>query len=337
MLTKTIAFSGFIALFNLLLIVAMIIFGRQSPPLQLLFIGQNGRFHLYDVVRNVSRESSSDLKQVLIINDNVQWLPGQTLGFLGMTRGITGEIYLLDVRRKALSHYQVENFNHREVVWSPDGQRVAFTDPNNTQVYISEHPDLFYRITERAGLYGELAWSPDGTQLALSVFQGGLFHLALLDLQTQELSVFDVQDSSAILPQWSPDGRALLFALSRANDVEIHQWDVRQKKLEQVTSFPGLASHPAWSPDGKQIAFVLSDDISQTIAVIDSDGGNLRRLMRTPHLYTSLIWSSDSRWLAFVNRAGLDSTLYVQSVINLDQPALRVGTIPRYSPVIWRG
>src|SRR5690242_18089036 len=103
---------GFI---NLTLIAGMLMLGRMSPSIELIFVGEDRRFYLYDVWKQFPHPVSEALDHILINQESADWLPHQQqVKFLGLN--VVGEIYTLDVRRKTLDHYQVENFNHRAVV-----------------------------------------------------------------------------------------------------------------------------------------------------------------------------------------------------------------------------
>jgi TolB protein len=143
---------------------------------------------------------------------------------------------------------------------SPDGRRIAFitggcqptseccsvgvVDPAGRPAReLAKLPDRF--------TYEEIAWSPDGSRVALEVS----------DLDTDPLGIFVARrDGSGLRrltprgiygedPAWSPDGESIAFAawtVTRSYDLYTIRSDGGE--LRQVTRTPGTEHSPDWIP-----------------------------------------------------------------------------------------
>ncbi len=162
--------------------------------------------------------------------------------------------------------------------WSPDGGQVAFDTSSYveaTQVYTGEvwilNPATGVKqlVFTRSGhllSIGDLAWSPDGTRLALTIGTypsagaagPGESDVYVLELATDALQQV-TQGGYNGSPTWSPDGR--LIAYTNVDETWqgrlVIAWaDGRCSVRPLPPAGKGTRySDPAWSPDGRQIAF----------------------------------------------------------------------------------
>jgi TolB protein len=153
--------------------------------------------------------------------------------------------------------------------FSPDGTLIAFvSDKNSTfpTVWLMNAADGTGRHALPApGLAQQeaadaLAWSPDGTQLAVTLFnEPGPTQIALIPLGpgNRQLSriVTDVP-GGALDPAWAPDGSWIAFAGREGYTVEIYAEQPDGSSLTRLTNDGALARSPAWSPDGRRVAYL---------------------------------------------------------------------------------
>ena len=153
--------------------------------------------------------------------------------------------------------------------FSPDGTLIAFvSDKSSTfpTVWLMNAADGTGRHALPApGLAQEeaadaLAWSPDGTQLAVTLFnEPGPTQIALipLGLANRQLSriVTDLP-GGALDPAWAPDGSWIAFAGREGYAVEIYAEQPDGSSLTRLTNDGALARSPAWSPDGRRVAYL---------------------------------------------------------------------------------
>jgi TolB protein len=105
-----------------------------------------------------------------------------------------------------------------------------------------------------------LSWSPDGAQLALTVFnEPGPAQIAVLPLEATVRNpgrMLTTMAGGALDPAWSPDGTWLAFAGHDASAIEIYVMQPDGTSLTRLTSDGMLARSPVWSPDGQHIAYL---------------------------------------------------------------------------------
>lgn len=152
--------------------------------------------------------------------------------------------------------------------WSPDGQRIAFTDsrtnPGSTQeefVGIYTVPAGGGEVNELTGeadsvAHGPIAFSPDGRRIAF-FSNGAIRTISSTGGEPSKVLVASVRSSAQSDLAWSPDGTKI--AHSGAGRIWIAS--VAGGAPEAlVTGLPQGTRHGSfsWSPDGKRIAFVGS-------------------------------------------------------------------------------
>jgi len=150
-----------------------------------------------------------------------------------------------------------------EPAWSADGARLAYDDApfsGGMCGYCSGNVVLADADGRRrsvlpgadAGSSGDMspAWSPSGTQIAVSdTFNGGVFAVALEGGTRTRLA-----PDAAASPAWSPDGTLVAYVGSfSGGDVQaVEPTGANPRALLPGSKLEALAV--AWSPDGTQLA-----------------------------------------------------------------------------------
>jgi hypothetical protein len=99
-------------------------------------------------------------------------------------------------------------------------------------------------------------WSPDGTHLAVGIWQpGGWRDIRILDLAGNTLEEVTRDRAIDCGPAWSRDGRYLFFSSDRSGVFNIYAHELATRRLFKVTNVLGGAFSPAVSPDGRTLAF----------------------------------------------------------------------------------
>jgi WD40 repeat protein len=178
------------------------------------------------------------------------------------------------------------------LAWSPDGSTIAYvvntrSEPSRSSVFVVRPGATPMRITEPSVLFSassgwgaldalngfdELAWSPDGTRLALSTSRDGLIVVPIDGSGGR--TVIDEHPGSFA---WSPDGRQIAFGDGRdlvivpaSGGTPVHHDSGTFEKIDRLKAerwlqdranwFLGIGGGIVWSPDGTLVAFTQGND-----------------------------------------------------------------------------
>lgn len=155
--------------------------------------------------------------------------------------------------------------------FSPDGKLIAFVSDKTsafpTLSVMNAADGSGRRALSTPGLQQEevdsMAWSPDGSQLAVSLFnEPGPTQIALVPLgpagtsSRQNGQVLTDMAGGALDPAWAPDGSWLAFAGHQGFAIEIYAMRPDGTSVTGLTVEGQLERSPAWSPDGRHVAFL---------------------------------------------------------------------------------
>ncbi len=175
----------------------------------------------------------------------------------------------------------------RDLVWSPDGARMAFskirTDlVDSANLWVADAKDRErVMLTQESGMQYQPAWSPDGRQLAYIGGHGyGTYEVYLINANGTDRRQLTTNHTHEFLPAWSPDGAAIAYSADATGDYEIWVISADGTGARQLTHAPGLDTRPAWSPDGRWIAFATNRTGTLEIWVMAADGSGQRPLIQ---------------------------------------------------------
>ena len=188
--------------------------------------------------------------------------------------------------------YRLGSGSHT-VVWSPDGKRVAWVQPNTPS------PDVSVMVNGKAmgptyQTAEELLWSPDGAHLT---YQG-----------TSPSGTFAVVDGQELAGgtwvkefMWSPDGKRYVFQSTGSAGLTMVVDGKPDPKARGV-----LDGSERFSPDGKHLAYgaqVGMSGVFQPMVDGVATPHNLQAFNTTNNpkiLFSELSWSPDGLHLAYV-------------------------------------
>jgi tol-pal system beta propeller repeat protein TolB len=196
--------------------------------------------------------------------------------------------------------------------WAPDGQRLAFVTSDNPRILCIINADGSHtvHVLQSMFTYGarDLAWSPDGSQIALSAEPDmNLDHreIVLINVDGTNPRRLTPTTQSDWSPSWSPDGHELVFASARSSGPGIYRMNADGSNQQRIAGTDAHDFDPVWSPDGQRIAFGSSRNLAfgSRIYAMDVDGQNVKQVTHTVNAVSFTesepTWSPDSLRIAY--------------------------------------
>jgi len=193
--------------------------------------------------------------------------------------------------------------------YSPDGRRVAFSEPaaNGEWAVSVMDADGKRRETvflERGSAALAPRWSYDGNRIVFGVGSGfdtryTPARVVMTDGSGSNAKVL-ATGAGAGFPSFSPDGKRVVFRVWGESAAErgLRILTLETGAITELTSGE-FDTFPGWSPTGKLIAFTSWRNGDFDIYSIRPDGTALRRLTTAPGNDAHAAWSPDGRYLIF--------------------------------------
>lgn len=282
-----------------------------------------------------------------------------------LLHAVDGEVRWLEV---ALPKVLGEVVNEERIpsIWSPAGDRIAFTAPHNmldpmdpndqTCVWVADANGGSSPQNMSPGSWSHSpTWSPDGTGIAFIGPRGhpeflppeccvdcGMWTVWVVDLDGGDPPK-SLSDPGHCMsgPEWGapPDGAGGTQERIAYVDANSRVWTVRPDgtDLVAVTADDGLPRHVlTWSPDSTRLAYYLTDwsapgPLPTTLYVMDYDGGNEVAIPLGYIDYEVYSWSLDSSTIAVHSYDG--SALLVH--LDVSPPVVsEIPELPQHSAIL---
>jgi Tol biopolymer transport system component len=174
----------------------------------------------------------------------------------------------------------------RDPDFSPDGQRLLMVTnkASNNQLEVLTVDRKREALTHNTDhtQYGTPRWSPDGSVIALSVWQDGRRDLWLYTPDGQPARRITSDTAIDADPVWAPDGKTLFFTSDRSSIPNIYAIDLQTERLYQVTNVVNGAVKPTLHPGGELMAYQHFTNDGWEIHALDLDPAHYRDLGLLP-------------------------------------------------------
>lgn len=228
---------------------------------------------------------------------------------------------------------------------SPAGDKVAFISNRRHYMDLYVVSALDGSVLSRLGkgeqvsmfeemhiLQGGIAWSPDGTRLAVAAKGGKYDQIYIVDAETgRVVREINPEIDGVFEPAWSPDGNTMVFVGIQDGYSDLYLYDLRDDSFIRLTESKAGEGTPAWSSDGTRLAYTSDAVLSghepdepllpvpygpENIWVMEMTSGHYRTetAVNGPFDDSNPTWGPDDSTLAFVSfRSGVRN-LYVKDL-----------------------
>jgi Tol biopolymer transport system component/serine/threonine protein kinase len=290
----------------------------------------------YAIVRRTQRDSNGRPAEIraefsrLTSQPGVEWFPslspdGKWLVYATDSGAANRHIYLQSVNgQNPLDLTRDSTADDDQPAFSPDGELIAYRSSlDGGGIFIMGRTGEAARRITRGGF--NPSWSPDGTQLAFSTEDVGLYpqnpgsgsELWTVTVNTGEARRLPVQD--AALPSWSPHNYRIAFTSRLSNRAQGGVWTI---PLNGGTATPvtrDLARNwnPEWSPDGKYLYFVSDRGGSMNLWRVAIDEPSGKTLAEPEPITTPAAYLAHPSFSADGKRIAYSSVLITANIQQL--------------------
>src|SRR5688572_16402959 len=139
--------------------------------------------------------------------------------------GVTGEVKRRILKSGIRSNYETYRFINSQANWSPDGKFLACAAKRGPRddiliVDVKRNKEVKRIEVELSGVTAP-SWSPDGTQLVFTGYEGGLSDLYVVNRDGSGLRQLTEDKYADLHPVWSPDGGSIAFATDRGPETDL--------------------------------------------------------------------------------------------------------------------
>jgi len=172
-------------------------------------------------------------------------------------------------------------------------------------------------LSEEEKTYGEPHFSPDGSKLAVQVYEAGRTNsdVWVYDLKRGVPTRLTFEEADEAAPFFSPDGQRVVFSADSSGATNIY-WKRADGsgETERLTESQITQWASSISPDGKHIVFHQSNSgTASDLFVLPLSGDRKpETFLQTPFTEAEAAFSRDGRWIAYQSNESGTVEIYVR-------------------------
>ena len=226
---------------------------------------------------------------------------------------------------------------------------ISVSRPRGNICVVNADGSGMIQLTDDQGDDSDLAWSPDGSELAFTSFRDGMRDIFVINADGTRLRRITNDSFVEAEPTWSPDGSELAFTSFRDGQRDIFVIYDDGTGRRQITNDELKEVELTWSPDGSKLAFraylnVRASGNPAHIYTVNIDGSNLTQITDETSSYSEPTWSPDGSRIAFIsggesiwglsvmNSDGRERAMLYPSILNVQYGAWSSVESPAWSP-----
>ena len=245
-----------------------------------------------------------------VSNQSLASLTSPRIAFSSNLTG-NGDIYLMDSYGKQLKRLTTFSSYEASPAWSRDNKRIAMVRPRKDASNVT-HTDIYiinadgtnghwWRSTPSPYNLNDPSWSPDGSNILVTVAANGTWFVAYLNLPGHYIGFFTDETAHVVMgkePSFNPTGDQIVYASSNRNTLQVMAATGYQHKTLLYNPQSSI-SRPVFSPDGKRIALSMTDTDGYLQIFVRNADASLKRLTTTTNANMWPSWSPDGSKLVF--------------------------------------
>ena len=218
-------------------------------------------------------------------------------------------------RKKRLAIMDQDGANHQFLTdgntlvltprFSPNQQQITFFSYRGINRGIKPSVYLYNLITGKMNILGQFPgmsfsprFSPDGSNLIMSLSQNGSTNIHLMNLDNKKIKQLTKGKAIDTSPSFSPDGQNIVFNSDRSGGQNLYIMKKNGKDPKRISFGRGSYATPVWSPRGDYIAFTKFTRGRFFIGLMHPDG-SAERLIAEGYLTEGPTWAPGGRVLSF--------------------------------------
>jgi Tol biopolymer transport system component len=246
-----------------------------------------------------------------------------------------GDIYLMDSYGKQPTRLTTFSTHEASPAWSWGNTRLAMVRPRKDASNVT-HSDIYiinpdgtnghwWRSTPSPNDLDDPSWSPDGSEILVTLWAQGLRYVAYLNLPGHYIGLFTDETAHVVMgkdPSFNPTGDQIVYVGSESKTLEVMAASGYQHKTLLYNPQQSI-NGPVFSPDGKRIALSMTDTDGNLQIFVRNADASLKRLTSTTavaNLWPS--WSPDGSKIAF-RRA---NQIWIMSATGASQTRLHLSS-----------
>jgi serine/threonine-protein kinase len=220
-------------------------------------------------------------------------------------------------------------------------------DINNAPLVWAEGSGKVAPLRASPGNWTGLLFSPDGSRLAMDVFDARQRDVWVYQWERDTLSRLTFDPADDVNPAWTPDSRRIVFGSKRGNSFYNLYWQRADGSSPASRLLESRDSHlipGSWHPSGKYLAFhQITRTNDPDLMILPMDGsetagwkpGAPTVFLKTPAAEQVPMFSPDGRWIAYYSNESGRNEVYVRPFPGPGgqwQISVAGGTYPTWSP-----